>query len=214
MSLIYTVVESTLLVFGCLFMLLAAIGIVRMPDLFTRMQVTSKASVLGSICILMAVTVHFSESAVTIRAMVIIAFVVLTVPVATHMLARAGYATNIALSKETVINELEGSYDPETHTLAGQDPVTREFLIPDNSAVVGKRVMDLGLPSDVLILLIRRRGGVVVPRGQTQIEGADTLLVLAEPKLLNIARTTLEAPATFPAEASDIQTASAQTRES
>lgn len=69
---------------------------------------------------------------------------------------------------------------------------TREFHIDPDSPSVGKRIQDLGLPSDVLILLIRRRDGFVVPRGQTVIEPEDTLLVLAEPELLQDARRILQ----------------------
>ena len=105
---IASVVEGALIVVGCVFMLLASVGILRMPDLFTRLQVTSKASVLGMTCILLATATHFAEPAITTRAAVIIAFVVLTMPVATHLLARAGYATNVPLSPETVVNELAG----------------------------------------------------------------------------------------------------------
>jgi monovalent cation/proton antiporter MnhG/PhaG subunit len=56
-----------------------------MPDLFTRLQVTSKASVFGMTCIISASALHFYDPAVTTRAIVIIAFVALTMPAATHL---------------------------------------------------------------------------------------------------------------------------------
>lgn len=143
---ILSIVEGALLLTGSIFILLAAVGILRMPDLFTRLQVTSKASVLGMTCILSAAALHFDETAVTARAFVIIAFVVLTMPVATHLLARAGYATNTPLSRETVVNELTGHYDPATHTLAWSEPRMRRFQLlpgaavsmPENRALMGK----------------------------------------------------------------------------
>lgn len=187
------VVEGALLLVGCVFMLLAAVGILRMPDLFTRLQVTSKASVLGMTCILLAAATHFAEPAITTRAVVIIAFVVLTMPVATHLLARAGYATNVPLSPETVVNELAGHYDWATHTLTGEGPSTRAFAIQPGSTLAGKRVADLGLPSGVLILAIHRASGTLVPHGQTRLEPGDNLEVLVEPAQLTVARAILEA---------------------
>ncbi|KYF83412.1 sodium:proton antiporter [Sorangium cellulosum] len=178
---ILDVVEGALLVIGCVFMLIAAVGILRMPDLFTRLQVTSKASVFGMTCIISASALHFGDPAVTTRAIVIIAFVVLTMPVATHLLARAGYTTNTPLSAETVVNELAGHYDPTTHTLAGAQPRSRTFELGRRAAVVGKRIAELGLPAGVLIRAIHREGGTVVPRGQTILEVGDRLDVLAEP---------------------------------
>ncbi len=69
---------------------------------------------------------------------------------------------------------------------------TREFEIMPGSPVVGKRVAELTLPQDVLILLIRRGGGFIVPRGQTCIQTYDTLLILAEATSLQDARRLLE----------------------
>ncbi|HET6424913.1 MAG TPA: monovalent cation/H(+) antiporter subunit G [Planctomycetaceae bacterium] len=183
---------------GSLFMLLAAIGILRMPDLFLRLQVTSKASVMGTACIMLAVALHFSSTVVTIRAALIICFIVLTVPVATHMLARAGYATNVPLSAETVINELSGQYDPRTHVLAGEEPATWEFEISPSAIAVGKTVAGLHLPGDMLILVIHRRGEVVIPRGQTVIEAHDRLRVLAKSDHMDAVRDILGAPSLIP----------------
>jgi len=178
----HSVVAGVVALVGSLFMLIASIGIVRMPDLYLRLQVTSKASVMGMSCILIAVATHFASTEVTIRAGLIICFIVLTIPVATHMLARAGYTTNVPFSDETIVNELVGQYDPKAHILAGQEPETWELEIRPGAAAIGKRVLELGLPGDVLILAIQRGGEVVVPRGQTTIEANDLLRVLAKPE--------------------------------
>ena len=71
---------------------------------------------------------------------------------------------------------------------------TREVEILPNMAVVGKTVADLDIPSEVLILLIGRGEGFVVPRGQTQIEPYDTLLMIGEPDTLREAEHRLVAP--------------------
>ncbi|NLF32393.1 MAG: hypothetical protein GX591_16075 [Planctomycetes bacterium] len=79
-----------------------------------------------------------------------------------------------------------------TENMAGE---MREFEVRRGSAAVGQRVMDLKLPADVLILLIRRGQRFLVPKGQTRIESGDTLLVLAEGDLLKTTRDILDAEA-------------------
>jgi len=59
-----------------------------------------------------------------------------------------------------------------------------EVPVPSQSAVIGRSLVDLKLPAGALIILIRRGDDVLVPRGSTQIQSADTLLVLAEPEIL------------------------------
>jgi len=55
-----------------------------------------------------------------------------------------------------------------------------EIEIPFGSGAAGKQVVELGLPESALIMLIKRGGGSVVPRGSTILEAGDVLLVLAE----------------------------------
>jgi len=52
---------------GAVFLLLAAVGALRMPDLFMRIQASAKASTLGTGCVLLGVAVHFAEIAVASR---------------------------------------------------------------------------------------------------------------------------------------------------
>jgi cell volume regulation protein A len=76
---------------------------------------------------------------------------------------------------------------------------TREVEILPDMPAVGRTIADLGIPSEVLILLIGRGDGFVVPRGQTVIEPYDTLLMLGEPDALRTAtQTILSPPATPP----------------
>jgi cell volume regulation protein A len=55
-----------------------------------------------------------------------------------------------------------------------------EVPVPAQSSVVGRSLVELALPVGALVVLIRRNDDVLVPRGSTQIESGDTLLVLAE----------------------------------
>lgn len=104
---------------GAVFMLLAGWGLIHMPDLLLRMSAAAKASTLGTGLILLAAAVYFQDLGVTSRALVTIAFVFLTTPVAAHRIARAAYFAGVPLWAGTQRDELAGRYDPCTHELEG-----------------------------------------------------------------------------------------------
>ena len=91
---------------GIALMVVAGLGLLRMPDLPTRMHASSKAGTLGAALVLLAVALHFGEAAITVRALLICAFLLLTAPVASHVIARAAYRAGVPLAPETVIDEL------------------------------------------------------------------------------------------------------------
>lgn len=102
---------------GSLFVLLAAVGIVRMPDLYTRISVTTKAATLGIGLILVGAAVYFNEVSVTSRIVAIVFFIILTAPVGAHLLGRASYFTGISLWPKSIMDDLEGKYKKSTHEL-------------------------------------------------------------------------------------------------
>lgn len=91
---------------GTLFALIAAVGVVRFPDIYMRISAASKASTLGASLILTAVALFFDSMAVTGKIVAIIAFTFLTAPVAAHMLGRAAYFSGEPLWKNSVLDEL------------------------------------------------------------------------------------------------------------
>jgi multicomponent Na+:H+ antiporter subunit G len=111
------VLGAVLLITGATFLLVATIGVTRMPDLFTRMQTATKAATLGISCIFLAVAVYLQDLGLTIRAILTIIFFFLTAPVAAHMIGRAAYFVRVPLWHGTIIDELRGHYDRRTHRL-------------------------------------------------------------------------------------------------
>ncbi|MBE0568089.1 MAG: monovalent cation/H(+) antiporter subunit G [Deltaproteobacteria bacterium] len=91
---------------GTFFTLVAAIGVVRMPDIYMRLSAASKASTLGASLILTTVALFFDSAAVTGKVVAIIAFTLLTAPVAAHMLGRAAYFSGVPLWEKSVRDEL------------------------------------------------------------------------------------------------------------
>ncbi len=113
------ILATVAVVSGTLLGLLSAIGIARMPDVYIRLQVASKASSLGIALLMLGVAVHFGELAVTIRALLVVAFLFLTAPVAAHVIGRAAYISGVPLAAGSEPDDLAGRYDLETGRLAG-----------------------------------------------------------------------------------------------
>lgn len=103
---ILIIILSTL---GSIFILVAALGILRMPDFYSRLSVTVKAATVGIGCILAATALHFSHFAVTTKVFAIIFFLFITSPVAAFMIARTAYMSGTKLWFKTLFDELNGS---------------------------------------------------------------------------------------------------------
>jgi multicomponent Na+:H+ antiporter subunit G len=116
------IITNILLITGASFVLLAAVGIIRLPDILMRMHSTSKAATLGAALMLAAVAVHFGTVEVTTRVIAAIVFLFITAPVGAHMLARATYFLGVPLWDKMVLDELKGNYDEETHRLTSRKP--------------------------------------------------------------------------------------------
>jgi multicomponent Na+:H+ antiporter subunit G len=97
---------AALVVAGGLFGLIAAIGMLRLPDMITRMHASTKAGTLGAGLIMAAVAIHFMEVGITLRAAAAILFLLLTAPVAAHVIGRAAYRCGIRLWDRTWVDEL------------------------------------------------------------------------------------------------------------
>lgn len=123
-------IVSILLLAGAAFMLLAAVGILRLPDLPTRMHASTKAGAMGAMFTMAGVAMYFADSVVLTRAIAIIIFILLTAPIAAHVIGRAGYFVGVPLWDGTVKDELRDSYDPETHKLRSGYEGSPESMIP------------------------------------------------------------------------------------
>ena len=102
---------------GVVAILLASIGILRMPDLYLRLSVTTKAATLGTGLILVGGALHFQEVGVTSRVIAIIFFTTLTAPVSAQLIGRVAYIIKAKMWKHTITDELDGMYDDESHAL-------------------------------------------------------------------------------------------------
>ena len=99
------ILVSLFLLLGGLLTLVASIGVLRMPDLFTRMHAATKTGTVGVSAVTIGMMIHFGNITVTSRGLLVIAFFLLTAPVAAHMIARAAYRSGVSLWILTRIDE-------------------------------------------------------------------------------------------------------------
>lgn len=102
---IQEVVTDALLLLGALLSLLAAVGVLRLPDVFLRMQASAKASTLGLGCLLFGAALQVPDVGSIMRLASIGAFVMLTAPITAHVVARASFLRRTPLWSGTVVNE-------------------------------------------------------------------------------------------------------------
>ena len=96
---------SVFLLIGGLLSLAAAVGVIRLPDLFTRMHAATKTGTVGVASISIAMMIYFAELTVTSRGILVIMFFLLTAPIAAHMIGRAAYRSGVSLWILTRVDE-------------------------------------------------------------------------------------------------------------
>jgi multicomponent Na+:H+ antiporter subunit G len=82
------IIVLILILLGSVFILIAAIGLLRFRDVFSRMHATTKATSFGLLLILIGVALHFLTFASLIKAVLVILFIYLTAPLAAHSISR------------------------------------------------------------------------------------------------------------------------------
>ena len=83
------VIVGLFLIAGAAFVLIAAIGIVRLPDLLTRMHASTKAGTLGALLVMVGLAFHQGSGEVVSKVVATSLFLLLTAPIAAHMIGRA-----------------------------------------------------------------------------------------------------------------------------
>ena len=105
MSTIAPIATGLLMLLGGAFCLLGAVGLIRMPDVYTRLQAATKTGTLGVGCLMLGIAIHFGDLGISVRALLVTAFLFLTAPVAGHVIARAAYLVRTPTWSRTGIDE-------------------------------------------------------------------------------------------------------------
>ena len=91
-------------VFGC-------IGLVRMPNVYTRLQAATKCVTLGTCSILLGVLIMTGFNATGFKALICIAFVAVTSPTAAHAIARASHKFGVRVDSHAVLDKYDEEID-------------------------------------------------------------------------------------------------------
>jgi|AACY02.3.fsa_nt_gi multicomponent Na+:H+ antiporter subunit G len=95
------IAASLVLLIGGAFCLIAALGVIRMPDVFMRMHASTKAGTLGVGLIGFATALLVSQTGFVLKAVVIVAFIIITAPIGSHLLGRAAFRAETKVFQAT-----------------------------------------------------------------------------------------------------------------
>lgn len=126
MSLATEILASALILVGSAVVALAALGVARLPDPFTRMHAATKAGVVGSGLLLLGAAAALGTAGAWLTALAGIAFLLATAPIAGHVLGRAAYVTGAPIAPATVIDALSGVLDRRVFDI---DPARRPRVL-------------------------------------------------------------------------------------
>ena len=100
-------VGTILIVVGLVFDFFGCLGLVRFPDVYNRLQASTKCVTLGTCGILLGLFVIKGSSATGIKALLCLFFIILTAPVSAHALARSAYRSGVKPWQGTVVDDYE-----------------------------------------------------------------------------------------------------------
>lgn len=99
---------STFLVIGGVFVFIGSLGLVKLPDFYTRLHAPTKATTLGMGCLLIAsmIIVSYQQGYLSLHELLITLFLVITAPVTAHMLAKTAMHHQLRITPKTTGKEL------------------------------------------------------------------------------------------------------------
>ncbi|HOK40927.1 MAG TPA: monovalent cation/H(+) antiporter subunit G [bacterium] len=101
------IISYIFIVIGALFNLFGCIGLIRLPDIYNRLQASTKCVTLGTSLLLFGVVIKTGLNATGIKAILCIIFILLTSPVAAHAISRAAHLSGIKLWEKSIIDKLD-----------------------------------------------------------------------------------------------------------
>lgn len=104
-------IGSALIIIGLVFDFFGCLGLIRFPDVYTRLQASAKCVTLGTCGILFGLFLFKGFSASGVKALLCMAFILLTAPVSAHALARGAYRSGVKPCEKTVIDQYGETID-------------------------------------------------------------------------------------------------------
>lgn len=168
---------------GALVSLLAAIGVLRLPDVFMRMHAATKAGVVGCGLILIGVALADGSWTTGLKAVVATAFLLLTTPVAGHLLGRAAYISGVPFWRGTIDDQLESELQ-RRHFGPGRLPRSASTTsITEPLTANGLKRVVLALAQGPLMDAAIRQAIAVAGQHHAELCG---VAIIDEPRLFNV----------------------------
>ena len=104
---INSLIAIILIYVGIAFIVLAAVGLIRMPDVYTRMSASTKAVTFGTGFILLGVVIHFNDTMVFLKVLGIFVFLLFSLSTAAHVIGLSAYKDQTKMSILTFLDELK-----------------------------------------------------------------------------------------------------------
>ena len=98
---------------GLVFDFLGCLGLIRLPDVYNRLQAAAKCVTVGTCGILFGVFLYKGFGATGVKALLCLGFILLTAPVSAHALARGAYLAGVKPCKETVTDAYSDALEKE-----------------------------------------------------------------------------------------------------
>jgi len=105
-----------LVIIGILFDIFGCIGLVRFPDVYNRLQASTKCVTLGTILLLVGVALISGLGATSAKAIICAVFILLTSPTAAHAIAKGAYASGVELWENSVVDKYAEQVDKKVHS--------------------------------------------------------------------------------------------------
>jgi multicomponent Na+:H+ antiporter subunit G len=116
---------SVLVLLGGAFCFIAGLGVLRLPDVLIRMHASTKAGTLASGLVMLALAVGLGDIDTVARAIAIVVFLLLTAPVAAHMIGRAAFRSGVPLWRTTVDPTADEKLEVPMHARGRRDGAPR-----------------------------------------------------------------------------------------
>ena len=98
------IIGYALIIIGIAFNIFGCIGLVRFPDVYNRLQASTKCVTLGTILLLIGVAVASGSGATAAKAIICALFILITSPTAAHAIAKGAYASGVKLWENSVVD--------------------------------------------------------------------------------------------------------------
>jgi multicomponent Na+:H+ antiporter subunit G len=108
------IIGYILIIVGILFDIFGCIGLVRFPDVYNRLQASTKCVTLGTILLLLGVALTAGSGATGGKAIICAVFILITSPTAAHAIAKGAYASGVRLWENSVVDKYAEKADKET----------------------------------------------------------------------------------------------------